>query len=71
MKSRQSRNQVLVISAILGAVIGAIAGITLLKRVEQEGEERPLLTGVEGMSLGMLVVGLLRQVSNLGKPGKK
>ncbi|MEX2162330.1 MAG: hypothetical protein WD751_10510 [Anaerolineales bacterium] len=71
MKSRQSRNQVLAISAILGAVIGAIAGITLLKRVEQEGEERPLLTGVEGMSLGMLVVGLLRQVSNLGKPGKK
>ena len=66
-----NRNQVLLVSAMVGAVIGMIAGVTLLKRVEEDEEERPLLTTMEGVSLGMLIVGLLRQISGLGKPGKK
>jgi hypothetical protein len=67
----RNRSSALIISAIIGAAIGVVAGISLLKRVESEGEEeRPLLTAAEGMSLGMLVVGLLQQVSKLGNPKK-
>jgi hypothetical protein len=67
----RNRSSALIISAIIGAAIGVVAGISLLKRVESEGEEeRPLLTAAEGMSLGMLIVGLLQQVSKLGNPKK-
>lgn len=72
MPSKQDRNQALAISAIIGAVVGVAAGLTLMKRVDDEGEEeRPLLTAAEGMSLGMLIVGLFRQLSQLGNPKKK
>ena len=66
MMNRKRNPQVLVLSAIMGALVGIAAGMTLLKRVESEEEERPLLTAAEGMSLGMLVVGLLRQLTQLG-----
>jgi hypothetical protein len=68
--SKSNRNQALIVSAVVGAVLGVVAGITLLKRVESDEEERPLLTTAEGMSLGLLVVGLLRQISGLGDKKK-
>ncbi len=71
MAGKRPNPQVLIISAIVGAVVGVAAGMTLLKRAESDEEERPMLTAAEGMSLGMLVVGLLRQISNLGAEKKK
>jgi len=54
---------------IAGAVIGALAGIgaayLLVKRAEDRGEQ-PQLSAREGVSLGLMVLGLLRQVSQLG-----
>lgn len=53
----------------LGAVIGALAGITaaylLIQRAENKGGT-PKLSAGEGVKLGALVLGLLRQVSQLG-----
>ena len=66
MMNRKRNPQVLVLSAIMGALVGIAAGMTLLKRVESSEEERPILTAAEGMSLGMLIVGLLRQITQLG-----
>lgn len=71
MADKRPNPQVLIISAIVGAVVGVAAGMTLLKRTETDAEERPMLTATEGMSLGMLVVGLLRQIANLGAEKKK
>lgn len=61
----KNRNAILGISAVIGAIVGVAAGMSLLKRVE-ENEERPLMTTREGVSLGMLVMGLLRQIALLG-----
>lgn len=71
MAGKRPNPQVLILSAVVGAVVGVAAGLTLLKRSEADEEERPMLTAAEGMSLGMLVVGLLRQISNLGGDKKK
>lgn len=71
MAGKQRRTQLLALSAVIGAVIGVAAGMTLLRRSEDSAEERPILTAAEGMSLGMLVVGLLRQISSLGIDKKK
>ncbi|HEX9597434.1 MAG TPA: hypothetical protein VF982_11190 [Anaerolineales bacterium] len=71
MADKRPNPQVLIISAIVGAVVGVAAGMTLLKRAETDAEERPMLTAAEGMSLGMLVVGLLRQIANIGAEKKK
>lgn len=53
----------------IGAVIGALAGLTaaylLVQRAENEGGT-PKLSAGEGVKLGALVLGLLRQVSQLG-----
>ncbi|RME88847.1 MAG: hypothetical protein D6770_05955 [Anaerolineae bacterium] len=54
----------------LGAVIGALTGLgaayLLVRRAEQKGE--PLaITSSQGLRLGMLVVGLLRQIARFGE----
>lgn len=71
MAGRQRRTQLLAISAVIGAAIGVVAGMTLLKRNEGSAEERPILTAAEGMSLGMLIMSFLRQISSLGDKKKK
>ncbi len=67
--SKPNQNKILVVGAIVGAIVGMAAGMTLLRRSEED-EGRPMLTSAEGMSLGMLVVGLLRQISKLGEEKK-
>jgi hypothetical protein len=55
----------------LGGLLGAITGMgfayLLLKRSEQQGGELSMSTG-EGLRLGLLLLGLLRQVSDLAVP---
>jgi hypothetical protein len=59
--------RLLIAGGLLGALTGVgIAGL-LIQRAEREGVPPRLATG-EGIRLGLLVLGLLRQVSELGAP---
>lgn len=58
------RPQSLLMGAILGALAGMWVSYVLSKRAEEQG--RPVITAREGLSLGMMVLGLLRQVGHLG-----
>ncbi|MCW5839270.1 MAG: hypothetical protein KIT29_05070 [Anaerolineales bacterium] len=58
-------NSLLAVSAVLGAVMGLAAGVLLLRRAEQRGSEVAITSG-EGLSIGLLVFGLLRQIAQLG-----
>ena len=54
---------------LIGAGIGLLAGLgaayMLVQRAEKDGG-RPEMSAGEGVKLGLLVLGLLRQVSQLG-----
>jgi len=54
---------------IVGGVIGALAGVgaayLLVQQAERKGEPLRIGTG-EGVRLGLLVLGLMRQVGRLG-----
>jgi hypothetical protein len=65
MNSRSGKTQTLIISAVIGAIVGAGAGMVLLKRADERGNGAAI-TGKEGLSIGLLVLGLLRQISQLG-----
>lgn len=62
--NRDSRLPILAISAVIGALVGIGAGMVLVKRAEERGSQA--LTPREGLSIGLLVLGLLRQISQLG-----
>lgn len=59
--------QTLALGGILGAITGIGFAYLLLKRSEQQGGELSMSTG-EGLRLGLLLLGLLRQVSDLAIP---
>ncbi len=60
------KNRVLLTGAILGALTGLGAAYLLVQRAEREGIA-PNLSAGEGVKLGVLVFGLLRQVAQLGE----
>lgn len=62
--TNNGKTQTLVVSAILGALAGIGVGYMLTKRAEEQG--RPTITAGEGVSLGLMILGLLRQVASLG-----
>jgi hypothetical protein len=67
MKSvRDNSLPVLIISAVVGAVVGLGAGFVLIKRAETRGRSQAISAG-EGLSIGLLVLGLLRQIGQLGE----
>jgi hypothetical protein len=67
MKSVRDNNlPVLIISAVVGAVVGLGAGFVLIKRAETRGRSQAISAG-EGLSIGLLVLGLLRQIGQLGE----
>jgi len=57
---------------LIGAGVGLLAGLgaayMLVQRAEKDGG-RPELSAGEGVKLGLLVLGLLRQVAQLGDGG--
>jgi hypothetical protein len=55
----------LMLGALVGAVTGLGAAYILVRRSEAIGE-KPKLGAGEGLRLGVLVLGLLRQVGQLG-----
>ena len=61
------RNAMLV-GGIGGAVVGLLAAVIFVKAAEDEAVENDgeiALTPTKGLQIGMLVVGLLRQLSSL------
>ncbi|MEI7989200.1 MAG: hypothetical protein WCI88_09175 [Chloroflexota bacterium] len=57
--------RVLLIGGIIGCISGIIAAYLLIQRAEKEGSS-PQLTAGEGVKLGALLFGLLRQITLLG-----
>ncbi len=57
--------QVLIIGAVVGALTGLAGAYLLIQRAKKRAEP-PNLNASEGIRLGLLVFGLLRQVSLLG-----
>lgn len=53
---------------LMGALIGALTGLgvayLLTKNAEREGEELSISTG-QGLKLGLLIIGMLRQILKL------
>jgi hypothetical protein len=62
--------QVLVIGAAVGLLTGLGAAYLLIQRAKRRAEA-PNLNATEGIKLGLLVFGLLRQVSMLGGGDEK
>ena len=62
--------QVLVIGAVIGALTGLGAAYLLIQRAKRRAEP-PNLNAGEGIKLGLLVFGLLRQVAMLGSGDEK
>jgi hypothetical protein len=62
--------QVLVIGVVVGALTGLGAAYLLIQRAKKRAEP-PDLNASEGIKLGLLVFGLLRQVAMLGSGDQK
>jgi len=60
------RTKALLLGAILGALTGIGAAYLYLQRAESE-DGRPRVTARDGVKIGLLVLGLLRQVAQLGE----
>lgn len=61
----QWKTKTLIIGGVIGALMGLGTAYLLTQRAEREGETLKLGTG-EGIRLGMLALGMLRQVASLG-----
>jgi len=57
--------QVMAIGAVVGALTGLLGAYLLIQRAKRRAEP-PNLNASEGIKLGLLVFGLLRQVALLG-----
>jgi len=61
--------QVLALGVLIGALTG-LGGAYLLIQRSRKKVERPNLSSKEGLRLGLLIFGLLRQVAMLGEDEK-
>jgi nitrate reductase gamma subunit len=59
----------IVVGALIGALTGAATAVLLVRRSEQRGVSLKVSTG-EGLRLGMLLAGLLREVAALPDRGE-
>jgi hypothetical protein len=64
------KTKVLVVGGLVGALAGVGAAYMIIRRAE--GEEGPPKIGVgEGLKLGLVLLGFLRQVSLIGQKEKE
>jgi hypothetical protein len=61
-----NKTKTLIIGAVAGAALG-LAGAFLLNRRAQETGTDVTVSAGEGMRLGVMIVGLLRAVADLGE----
>ncbi len=60
------KTKTLLVGVAVGALVGLGAAYLLLQRAEREEKQLSMSAG-EGVKLGVLVFGLLRQVAQLGE----
>jgi hypothetical protein len=65
MKAQKWQTTTLVLGAVIGALAGLGAAFLLIQRAEKENTQ-PKLTAGEGVKLSLGVLGLMRQVADLG-----
>ena len=68
-RPRNWKAMALVVGAVAGAITGLAAALVLVRRAEKRGESLTVSTG-EGLRLGLLVMGLLREVAALPDRGE-
>lgn len=66
MQNANWRTKTLVLGGIIGAAVGLGAAYLLIQRAEKEQGKLEMSAG-EGIKLGLLVLGLLHQVAQLGE----
>ncbi len=60
------KKQTLIFGAVIGVVVGLFAAYALIQKAE-ENSTTPQLTSREGVTLGLGVLGLVRQVQQFGR----
>jgi hypothetical protein len=67
-----NKTKTLIIGAVAGAALGLAGAFLLTRRAEETGTEITVSAG-DGMRLGVMVIGLLRAIADLGveKDSKK
>ena len=60
------KTRAMIIGGVIGACLGVGTAYLVAQRAEQEGVELKVGPG-EGLRLGMLALGMLRQVAGLGE----
>jgi hypothetical protein len=60
------KTKTLLIGAVLGALTGLGAAYMLVQRAEKE-ETNPRVSAGEGVKIGLMLLGVLRQVAQLGE----
>lgn len=58
------KRNALILGGVIGAVVGIAAAQMLVREAERDGNETALTPG-KGLQLGMLVLGMLRQLTSL------
>ncbi|RCK72129.1 MAG: hypothetical protein ANABAC_2110 [Anaerolineae bacterium] len=66
METKNWKTTTLVLGGVIGALVGLSAAYLLIQRAEKE-QGRLQMNAGEGIKLGLLVLGLLRQVAQLGE----
>ena len=62
------KRNALLIGAVVGALVGVVAANVFVKQAEEaaeEGDGEAAITPQKGFKLGMIVMGLLKQISSL------
>ncbi len=59
------KNRTLIAGTVIGALTGLAAAYLLTRRAEKD-EATSAITTSQGLKLGLLVLGLLRQIGQLG-----
>jgi hypothetical protein len=65
--SGPGKSQILLLGGLVGALTGVGVAYLITQRAERQGGQVSLSSG-EGLRLGLLVLGLLRQVADLASP---
>jgi hypothetical protein len=64
------KTKTLIIGAVTGAALGLAGAFLLTRRAEETGSEIAVSTG-DGVRLGVMVIGLLRAIADLGEDNSK
>ena len=65
-EQKSSKIQTILIGTAIGAALGAIAGILLYQRAEQD-QTKPQITGSDGVKIGLGVLAVLRLITDIGQ----